>query len=467
MLLESRALSRRFAIALCVFSSLAAADTIHLKNGRAILADSVHDDGTRVEYNVGDDTYAILKSSIDHIDTGVGSPSSERLGSGTIDVARPQVDQGQFAEVPKGKVTAEMLAELAKDGDKRALAAALVAMAEEQQQEGKSDEARANMQRAVDLMPDEPAVMAWNTWLLLKTDRAAVAESYAEDAVRKAPKFAALHKLLGVAYYNNDELQNALDQFQLAKDLSSSPDPELEHYLSTVTRQANAELKFHLDGSTHFNMRFEGDQVSLAFRKQLLETLERHYDDLVSELNVTPRDAITVVLYANQAYFDVTQAPSWSGALNDGKLRIPVEGLTQVTPDLSRVLKHELTHSFINQAAAGRCPHWLNEGIAQMMEPKTSAQYRAGLARLFASGNQAPLNLLDGSFMGFNPRQAAIAYAESLAYTEYIRDKFGMAGLTSALRYLGEGQSPEEALKSSIHEDYGQLQQDMAQQLSR
>lgn len=460
-------MGRRFAIALCVFSSFAAADTIHLKNGRAILADSVHDDGARVEYNVGDDTYAILKSSIDHIDTGVGSPSSERLGGGTIDVARPHVDHWQFAEVPKGKVTAEMLAELAKDGDKRALAAALVAMAEEQQQEGKSDEARANMQRAVDLMPDEPAVMAWNTWLLLKTDRAAVAESYAEDAVRKAPKFAPLHKLLGVAYYNNDELQNALDQFQLAKDLSSSPDPELEHYLSTVTRQANAELKFHLDGSTHFNMRFEGDQVSLAFRKQLLETLERHYDELVSALNVTPRDSITVVLYANQAYFDVTQAPSWSGALNDGKLRIPVEGLTQVTPDLSRVLKHELTHSFINQAATGRCPHWLNEGIAQMMEPKTSAPYRAGLARLFASGNQAPLNLLDGSFMGLNPRQAAIAYAESLAYTEYIRDKFGMAGLTNALRYLGEGQSPEEALKSSIHEDYGQLQQDMAQQLSR
>lgn len=460
-------MGRRFAIALCVFSGFAAADTIHLKNGRAILADSVHDDGMHVEYSVGDDTYAIPKSSIDHIDTGVGSPSSERLNGGAIEASRPLVDQGQFAEVPKQEVTAEMLADLAKGGDTRALTAALVAMAEKQQREGRVDEARANMQRAVQLMPDEPAVMAWNTWLLLKTDRTAVAESYAEDAVRKAPKFAPLHKLLGVAYYNNDELQNALDQFQRAKELSSSSDPELDYYLSTVTRQANAELKFHLDGSTHFNMRFEGDQVSLAFRKQVLETLERHYDDLVSELNVTPRDAITVVLYGNQAYFDVTQAPTWSGALNDGKLRVPVEGLTQVTPELSRVLKHELTHSFINQAAAGHCPHWLNEGIAQMMEPKTAAQYRSGLAQLFASGNQPPLRVLDGSFMGFNPRQAAIAYAESLAYTEYIRDKFGMAGLTGVLHSLGGGQSPEEALKSSIHEDYAQLEQDMAQQLSR
>lgn len=467
-MLKFRTVGRpRFALALCVFSSFAAADTIHLKNGRAILADSVRDDGTRVEYNVGEDTYAILKSSIDHIDTGVGSPSSERLTGGAIEAAKPLVDAGQFAEVPKGKVTAEMLAELTKTGDTRALTAALIAMAEEQQQEGKSDEARANMQRALDLMPDEPAVMAWNTWMLLKTDRASVAESYAEDAVRKAPKFAPLHKLLGVAYYNNDELQNALDQFQRAKQLSSSPDSELEYYLGTVTRQANAELKFHLDGSTHFNMRFEGDQVSLAFRKQVLEILERHYDDLVAELNVTPRDAITVVLYANQAYFDVTQAPSWSGALNDGKLRIPVEGLNQVTPDLSRVLKHELTHSFINQAGAGRCPYWLNEGVAQMMEPKTVAPYKLRLAQLFASGNQAPLHLLDGSFAGFNPRQAAVAYAESLAYTEYIRDKYGISSLTGILRYLAEGQSPEEAVKSSIHEDYSQLEQDVAQELSR
>jgi tetratricopeptide (TPR) repeat protein len=456
---------RRFAIALCAFSSFAAADTIHLKNGRVILADSVRDEGTRVEYNVGDDTYAILKSSIDHIDTGVGSPSSERPAA--IDAAKPKFEQGQFADLPQGRVTTEMLADLAKGGDTRAFTAALIAMAEEQQQEGKIDEARANMQRAVSLMPNEPAVMAWNTWMLLKTDRAAVAESYAEDAVRKAPKFAPLHKLLGIAYYNNDELQNALDHFQLAKQLSSSPDPELDYYLSAVTRQANAELKFHLDGSTHFNMRFEGDQVSVSFRKQVLETLERHYDDLVSEMNVTPRDAITVVLYANRAYFDVTQAPSWSGALNDGKLRVPVEGLTQVTPELSRVLKHELTHSFINQAAAGHCPTWLNEGIAQMMEPKSAARYKAGLAQLFASGNQAPLRVLDGGFTAFSPRQAAIAYAESLAYTEYIRDKFGMAGLTDVLHSLGQGRSPEEALKSSIHEDYAQLEQDMAQQLSR
>ena len=75
-------------------------------------------------------------------------------------------------------------------------------------------------------------------------------------------------------------------------------------------------------------------------------------------------------LYTGQAFFDVTQAPSWTGAVNDGKLRIPIEGVGSITPELAHVLKHELAHSFINQISAGRCPQWLHEGIAQALEPK-------------------------------------------------------------------------------------------------
>ena len=35
---------------------------------------------------------------------------------------------------------------------------------------------------------------------------------------------------------------------------------------------------------------------------------------------------------------------------------------------LSRILKHELTHSFLYQKTQGRCPTWLQEGVAQWME---------------------------------------------------------------------------------------------------
>src|ERR1019366_2472783 len=97
-----------------------------------------------------------------------------------------------------------------------------------------------------------------------------------------------------------------------------------------------------------------------------------------------------------------------TGAINDGKLRIPINGIASVTPELARVLKHELTHSFVSQMSSNRCPTW------QIEEGKSSASYGHQLAPLFAAGNEIPFNMLEGSFMSFYAPEATAAYAESL-----------------------------------------------------
>jgi hypothetical protein len=84
---------------------------------------------------------------------------------------------------------------------------------------------------------------------------------------------------------------------------------------------------------------------------------------------------------------------------------------------------------------------------------------------LFQSGNQVPLQSLESSFIGLNSNQAAVAYIESLAYVEYIRDTYGINRVGDIMRALAEGQSPEEALKSSIHDDYAQLEEEFARHL--
>jgi hypothetical protein len=173
-----------------------------------------------------------------------------------------------------------------------------------------------------------------------------------------------------------------------------------------------------------------------------------------------------VVLYTEQAFFDVTQAPAWSSAVNDGKLRIPVEGVSSVTPELARVLKHELAHSFINQISGGRCPQWLHEGIAQVMEPKSVASRGRRLAALYRVHQEIPFNGLEGSFMRFSPAEALLAYDESLATVEYISDTYGMSDLHRILERIGQGSSTEAALRTTIHSDYGQLEGEVAKYLS-
>src|SRR6266851_5763270 len=67
----------------------APADVIHLKNGRTISADQVRESKNkntnkdRVEYDLGDNTYAIPKSSVERIDVDVdaGSPAPVHAAS--------------------------------------------------------------------------------------------------------------------------------------------------------------------------------------------------------------------------------------------------------------------------------------------------------------------------------------------------------------------------------------------------
>jgi hypothetical protein len=240
----------------------------------------------------------------------------------------------------------------------------------------------------------------------------------------------------------------------------------VQRFLDKAEREQEVETDFVQRETNHFVLHYEGKQTSEAFRGQILAALESDYDDLSRNLGSPPRDSIVVTLYTEQAFFDVTQAPSWMGAMNDGKLRIPISGLSSLTSELARVLKHELAHSFINQISAGRCPPWLHEGVAQLLEPRSLGSDGRQLALLFKSQRNLPLNVLETSFMRFSGAEAYVAYAESLAAVSYINDSYGMGDIQRILQRLGEGSSTEAALRATIHSDYGQFESEVGKYLS-
>jgi hypothetical protein len=162
----------------------------------------------------------------------------------------------------------------------------------------------------------------------------------------------------------------------------------------------------------------------------------------------------------------VTQAPAWSAAVNDGKLRIPIRGIDSVNSDFARILKHELAHSFITQMSSGRCPQWLHEGIAQVLEPKDLGSRGRRLQQLFAAQQEIPFNALEGGFLHFSTPEAMLAYDESLAAVQYITDSYGVSELPRILARIGEGNLTEVALRNTVHEDYGQLQIELVKYLA-
>lgn len=450
----------------------ASADTIHLRNGRTILADHVRENGARFEYEIGEDTYAIPKSSVDHVEAGGGPVTlSHESGRGAPDIPAfiPVDSLANEGDLPNlivrdGKVDTDALAKLEAKGKPELSATVEFLAGKFEFEHGNMEQGRRFFESALRLQPKNSTVLIYYSALLVRTGDASQALSYAQRAVSAAPNSPDAYTVLGYAQQACDRTNEAVASWKHSLELR--PDPAVQKYLDKAQREQNVETDFTQHESSHFVLHYEGRQTPEAFRAQIVAALESDYDDLARNLGTPPRDSIVVTLYTEQAFFDVTRAPSWSGALNDGKLRIPISGLSSMTSELARVLKHELAHSFINQLSAGRCPPWLHEGIAQLLEPKSLGSEGRQLAQLFKAQRNIPLNVLEGSFLRFSGNEAYIAYAESLAAVSYINDTGGMGDIQRILQRLNNGSSTEAALRSTIHSDYGQLEAELSKYLS-
>ncbi|MGA9528580.1 MAG: peptidase MA family metallohydrolase [Terriglobales bacterium] len=459
-------------VLLCAIS--AGADVIHLKNGRTIWADRVREDKNkdRVEYDIGEDTYAIPKSSVERIDTGGPAPKPKPSGSAqspAVPDFSPTAPtfghEGDIALkiVHDGKVDTDALEGLKRTGNPALAAAAYFLAGKYESDHGNFPQASRYYDSALRFQSDNATLLIYYAAALMRTGQAAQALPYAERAVRIAPESPDTLAMLGFVQFAGDHTADAIRWWK--KSLALRPDATVSQYLEKAERESNVEAEFSQRESSHFNLHFEGKDTSERFRSEMLSALDSDFEDLVRDLGYSPHNNIAVTLYTQQAFFDVTQAPSWSGAINDGKLRIPVNGVTSITPELARVLKHELTHSFVAQITGNRCPTWLNEGIAQMEEGKSIDPNGPTLAQMFAANAEIPYNMLEGSFMSFSGNQARVAYAESLAAAEYIRDTYGMGEIQQILTRLGQGSSTEAALRATVHSDYRQLLDDMARWL--
>lgn len=450
----------------------ATADTIHLKNGRTIWADHVHENGTHLEYDVGENSYAIPKSLVERVEEGGVPPqfaSAASTGHDELPTFVPNDDLAADADLPSkvirdGQVDRDALSSLESNTRPETTAAAYFIAGKHELETGNLPQARAYLDSALRFQHDSPTILNYYAVVLSRMGRTREALSYAERAAQLAPNSADSFAVLGFVQFASDRTRDAIRSWK--RSLQLRPDPVVQNYLDKAEREMKAEADFTERASSHFTLHYEGHVTSDNLRRSILMTLEGAYDDLSRQLGVSPRDNISVSLYTEQAFFDVTQAPSWSAAINDGKLRIPIRGMDSVTADLARVLKHELAHSFINQISHGRCPQWLHEGLAQVLEPRNGAGSGRQLARLFAAEREIPYNALEGSYVRFSSLEATLAYAESLAAAEYINETYGMSEFRRILERLGDGASIEPALRSTIHSDYAHFQSDIGKFLA-
>ncbi|MGA7694392.1 MAG: tetratricopeptide repeat protein, partial [Candidatus Sulfotelmatobacter sp.] len=256
----------------------ASADTIHLKNGRAILADHVRENGNRYEYDIGDDSYAIPKSSVDRVETG-GMPATNNVPSGAsksvsdLPAFAPVDSLANEGDLPKtivkdGKVDPDALAKLEGKGNSDLSATADFIAGKFEFEHGNIDQARHYFDSALHFQPENSTVLIYYAALLVRTGNASQALSYAQRAVSAAPQSPDAYTVLGYAQQACDRTKEAVAAWKHSLELR--PDPMVQQYLAKAQREQNVETDFAQRESSHFVLHYEGKQTSETFRGQIL-----------------------------------------------------------------------------------------------------------------------------------------------------------------------------------------------------
>jgi tetratricopeptide (TPR) repeat protein len=467
-----------FALAMMVCAVPLRADKIVLKNGRQIVAYHVTEEGDKVRYETAAGQLTIPKSIVDHIEKGGLMPLMESPAAAAASLyidPLPMETTTNASEIDKaavhdGAIDRGYIARLeseAREGRAQAKEKAALAHHAASQFElahGDLERALSEERIAISYQPEQPELLMNLAYLHLKKSEFKQSVDYLERAKRFAPENADVYKLEGWAYYGMNRQDQAVTEWK--KSLELRADAETEAALDKVLRDKEQEEDYKENESAHFQLKYSG-AAAPALSREVLRTLEGHYQRVASELNYAPPEPIGVVLYTQQEFADITQAPGWVGALNDGRIRVPVQGLTSVDAELSRVLKHELTHSFIQQKTRGRAPTWIQEGIAQWMEGKRSDENAAVLLQVYDAGEAAPLGRLEVSWMGLPSDVARYAYAWSLANVEYIVETQGVGDIERILDHIAAGASTEQALKDVLRDDYTELMRATAEYLKK
>lgn len=462
------------------------ADTIKLKDGRIIKCDFFREEGSVVRYWIGDSILTVSRDKIESLERDKekgedlkASPNQPNNNLDNLDNNSDTSKPTKLRPVPRFPIVRtldgnsnmeaveKLEAELKNNPTDKTKIASLVKtlniVAFTEQQAGNLDKAKELLNRALSLKEDHIDTLLGLSNISLQEGRYREVVQYSNKILSIDDKNQLGYYFLGSGYYYLNEIQKAVDTWRAGLKLGDNA--LIQDALTKAEKELSVSRDFSNERSRFFNLVLEGGSNNLELENQLLITLEASYSQLKRQFNYEPKERINAIFYTKQTFSNITRAPSWAGAVNDGKLRVPVGGLTQVNNELTKTITHELAHSFVYFKARGKCPTWLNEGIAQLVEGDSARQYYSQLANVVAQNPSFNLKNLSGSFISFSPEQAQVAYKYSLAAVELLSER-GINTAISVLSELGQSNNIDQAIsRHTRFRNLNEFEQELKQRL--
>jgi hypothetical protein len=303
----------------------------------------------------------------------------------------------------------------------------------------------------VDAEPDAPGPRVGYATAEMALGRDAMALPVILDGITRAPNSPDLYEVLGVLRDRDDRVEDALAAWR--ESFRLQPQDRVRERIEKAERELSAGRDYATSAAAHFTVRYDGalDQDLVA---SLIDFLEDQFGELTRQYRHSPPQPITVLLYPKQAFRDVTRAGTEVAGLYDGKIRVPMGGLTRLDAEARRVLTHELAHAIVQSKTRGNCPRWLHEGLAQIAEPRT----------LRAADTLALARTVRPEARGTWP-DAAFTYPAALSLTRFLSDRRGFEQLVLLLSRLGDGDGEDAAFTALYGGTYAELAAEWAASL--
>ena len=248
-------------------------------------------------------------------------------------------------------------------------------------------------------------------------------------------------KFLALAYYRLNDLAISLEYAEDA--IEYGQDGELKQLIAKLKREENVMKGYKDLGTENFLIQFSREEHDET-RTIVSDYLKEAYKEIGKELDYFPKKQFVVILYNERDFFDVTRAPGWAGGLYDGKIRLPVRGLSGPNDILRNVIFHEFTHALVSEITQ-KCPLWINEGLAEYF---SSDETNLNIEK------PIPLKYLEKGFPSGNVAFISLAYRTSHSAVSYMIDKYGMYSILELLENFGEGMDINKAFESVLYISY-------------
>jgi len=260
------------------------------------------------------------------------------------------------------------------------------------------------------------------------------------DGLALDPTQADFHELLGEVRNREERVPEALRAWREAYRLA--PTERLQTKILKAERELAAGRDLAFTSSSHFNVRYDGT-LDRHLAGEVIEYLEEQYWRLSDLFRHSPQQPITLLLYPTRQFKHVTQAPEGVGGIYDGKIRVPLGGLSRLNSGAESLLRHELAHAVVHSKTRGNCPRWLHEGLAQIIEGRPESR---------AAAQRAVQGLSPGDSIRWNSGE--FSYPLALSLTRFLEARRRMDGLVWLLDLLGEGTQLDPALRKVYGYDH-------------